>query len=103
MAQITPQQAFNGTNTFYAKKWQQNGFYPIDKFVWNEEKKSFEQFVQKESGWYSLGCAFATPMVTNMETKEVITNRNWWVYIFTHAKYILSDEEMKDNNNFNLE
>ena len=23
--------------TFYTKRWQGNGYYPIDKFVWNEE------------------------------------------------------------------
>lgn len=95
---IKPQEALDGRKTFYAKKWQQNGFYPIDKFVWNEEKQAWENFVQKESGWRSYGCSFAKPFQCG---DKLITNFTWWLYIFEHGSYIISYNEMTDNKHFN--
>ena len=95
MAQITPKQALDSKKTFYVKKWQQNGYYPIEKFVWDEEQQAYEQFVQKNSGWYSWGFAYLTP--------TPIDNYNWWLYIFEHNSFILSDEPMSDNNHYNLD
>lgn len=73
--------------TFYRKRWQQNGYYPIEKFVWGEQEKGWEHFVQKTSGWKSWGC----------NTIE------WWQYIFENNENILSYKCMQDNNNYNEE
>lgn len=88
---LTPKVALDSRKTFYAKKWQKNGYYPICKFVWNEEQNGYEQFVQKTSGWFSWGVA----------NQSSISNRDWWMYIFTHNGYILSFNEMTDNSNYN--
>ena len=99
MAKLTPEQALRGTKVFYAKKWQQNGFYPIDKFVY-AERRGWEEFVWKGKGWHSWGIAYEKPCVLSDKT---ITNYSWWKYIFENNKYILSDEEMKNDHKFNLE
>ena len=90
-SELTPEVALSSHRTFYAKKWQQNGYYPIYKFVWSEEQNGYEQFVQKTSGWHSWG----------VENLHSISNCNWWMYIFTHNGYILSFNEMTDNSNYN--
>ena len=86
-------EALNGKRTFYAKKWQSNGYYPISKFVYHPDRDAFEQFVQKNSGWRSRGID---------ETKH-ITNKDWWGYIFEHNSYKLSFCEMTDNKQYNCE
>ena len=88
---ITPEAALDSHKTFYAKKWQQNRYYPICKFVWNEAENGYEQFVQKYSGWYSWGVA----------QQASVSNRDWWINIFNNNAYILSFDEMIDNNNYN--
>ena len=98
MARITARQALDSKKTFYAKVWQQNGYYPIKKFVWNDDMNSFEEFVQKTSGWHSWGFAYPTPTEV---CGKVITNYTWWLYIFEHNSYIFSDTPMHDNNTFN--
>lgn len=77
--------------TFYRKVWQQNGYYPIERFVWNEEEKAWEQFIQKTSRWKSRGCY----------NTDTVSNYDWWFYIFQHNLCILSYREMKDNYHFN--
>lgn len=42
---ITAKEAIESNKTFYAKKWQTNNFYPIDKFVYNAEKKRLRTFL----------------------------------------------------------
>ena len=100
MAQLTPKQALDSKKTFYAKKSQQNGYYPIYKYEYNMEKGLWELFTEKESGWKSYGFAQEKPIVVNGET---ITNYSWHLYILEHDSYLLSDEPMKDNKNFNLQ
>ena len=46
----------NTHDTFYVKKWQTNGYYPIDKFIWNEEEgeywvKPFKTKALRKTGW----------------------------------------------------
>ena len=98
--QISALEALESKRTFYAKKWQQNGYYPIEKFVYHEECDCYEQFVQKVSGWYSWGIAYKVPF--KCINGDMITNKSWWRYIFEHNSFKLSFEEMKDNNNYNL-
>ena len=76
---------------FYRKVWQQNGYYPIEKFVWNEEEKAWEKFIQKTSGWKSMGCY----------DTDTVSNYDWWFYIFQHNPCILSYRKMNDNYHFN--
>lgn len=95
---IDPKTALNGKKTFYVKHSQNNGYYPIDKFVWNEEKNAWEQFIEKNSGWHSYGCAYAEPLTIGNKT---ITNFSWWLYIFEHNGCIISYNEMQDNRNYN--
>lgn len=85
--------------SFYRKIWQQNGYYPIEKFVWNEEEKAWERFVQKTSGWHSRGMAFKDPFTC--PDGEIITNNSWWFSIFLKNLCILSYREMNDNHHFN--
>lgn len=101
---ITAEQALYSKKDFYAKKWQQNGFYPIDKFVYHAENDCYEQFVQKTSGWKSYGIAYEKPTICAVDGgKEIeITNRSWWQYIFEHSSYILSFSEMSDNYSYDL-
>ena len=46
---ITPEEAVDSHGTFYAKRWQSNGYYPIEKYVWDENEQNYEQFVRKTS------------------------------------------------------
>jgi len=101
MARLTPKQALDSKKTFYAKRGQQNGYYPIEKFVWDKEQQAYEQFVQKGDGWYSWGFAYLTPLMVGGDT--TINNYGWWLYIFEHNSFILSDEPMSNNKKFNLE
>lgn len=84
---------------FYRKVWQQNGYYPIEKFVWNEKEKAWEQFVQKTSGWYSWGISYKDPFICS--DGKIVTNKSWWFHIFLQNSCILSYIEMKDNHHFN--
>lgn len=90
---------------FYAKKWQQNNYYPIDKFVYHPESDTYEQFIQKNSGWKSYGISYEKPTIITVDDgkKIEITNRSWWEYIFEHGVYKFSFDEMKDNYNYNAE
>ena len=90
---ISINEALNGKKTFYAKRFQSNGYYPINKFVYHPDRDAFEQFVQKNSGWQSWGIA----------EPEDITNKEWWRYIFENNQYKLSFEEMTDNKQYNCE
>lgn len=98
--QITAIEALNSKRDFYVKDWQQNGFYPINKFVYHPENGCYEQFVQKTSGWKSWGISYEKPTTIN---GNVINNHSWWQYIFEHNACLLSFEEMKDNKNYNLD
>ena len=86
--QITIEQALNGKRTFYAKRWQQNGFYPIDKYEYRAETDEFEQFDKKISGWHSWGIGKAGE----------VNNHDWLKYIFEHNSYILSWDEPTDEH-----
>lgn len=99
MAKISAEKALNGKATFYAKKWQQNNYYPIEKFVWNEEQNGWEEFVQKGGSWHSWGVVFPNKVTYG----DGVTNYSWWLYIFQNNSYILSDEEMTDNKHYNLD
>lgn len=99
--QISAAQALDSKRTFYAKRFQQNGYYPIQKFVYDKASGCYEQFVQKGKGWHSWGIAYKEPFTCN--DGKVITNKSWWLYIFEHNSFKLSFEEMKDNNNYNLD
>lgn len=99
--QISAVQALESKNTFYAKRFQQNGYYPIQKFVYDKKSGCYEQFVQKGKCWHSLGIAFKEPLTCN--NGDVVTNKSWWLYIFEHNSYKLSLDEMRDNYNYNLE
>jgi hypothetical protein len=99
--QITAAQALNSKKTFYVKEWQQNGYYPIEMFVYHEDCDCYEQFVQKDSGWHSWGIAYKKPFICY--NGEMVTNKSWWLYIFEHKPFKFSFEEMKDNKNYNLD
>ena len=79
--------------TFYVKKWQSNGYYPIEKYVWNDDEQTWEEFVQKGNGWLSYGLVHSP--------SEKVTDREWLEYPFLHMSYILSFNEMIDNYNYN--
>lgn len=89
--QITIEQALNGKRDFYSKSFQNNGYYPIDKYVYHADTDEFEQFVQKTSGWKSWGISKASG----------ISNKDWLRYIFEHNSKILTWEEMTDNHSYN--
>ena len=79
--------------TFYAKKWQSNGYYPIEKYVWVEKENTWENFVKKIDGWHSRGLVHSP--------SEDVTDREWLEYPFLHMSFILSFNEMIDDHNFN--
>lgn len=89
--QITIEQALNGKRDFYSKSFQNNGYYPIDKYVYHADTDEFEQFVQKTSGWKSWGIPKAAG----------ISNKNWLKYIFEHNGKKLTWDEMTDKKNYN--
>lgn len=86
MKQIDVTTALSSHCTFYAKKWQSNGYYPIDKFVWNNEKNMYEQFVKKSDKWVSHGFR---------------GDNHYWQYVFEHNAFILSFEEMTQTRKYN--
>ena len=98
---ITAQEALNSKRDFYAKRFQQNGYYPINKFVYRADKDCFEQFVKKNDGWYSWGIAYEEPYACS--DGYFITNKNWWEYIFDHNSFILSFDEMTNNSIYDVE
>jgi hypothetical protein len=79
--------------TFYSKKWQGNGYYPIEKYEWVEKENTWERFVQKVDGWRSRGLVHSP--------SEDVTDREWIEYPFLHMSFILSFNEMKDNKHYN--
>ena len=89
--QITIEQALNGKRDFYSKSFQNNEYYPIDKYVYHADTDEFEQFVQKTSGWKSWGIPKAAG----------ISNKDWLKYIFEHNGKKLTWDEMTDNKNYN--
>lgn len=89
--QISIEDALNGKRTFYAKKWQQNGYYPIEKYVYHNDTDEFEMFVHKFSGWNSWG----------ISKTDSITNKEWLKHIFENNAYKLSFVEMKSTHKFN--
>lgn len=91
--EITIEQALNGKRDFYCKTWQQNNFFPIDKYVYHPDTDEFEQFVQKWSGWHSWGIPKASG----------ISNKDWLKHIFEHNAKKLTWEEMTDNKHYNAE
>lgn len=88
MKQIDASSALNSQRTFYMKQWQSNGYYPIDKFVWDSERGMYEQQTRKGNSWKSRGY---------YETNQ------YWQYIFEHMECILSFDEMENNKKYNLE
>lgn len=95
---LNPKEVLSGKRTFYAKRCQNNGYYPVSMFVYNENQDAWENFDKKNDGWKSCGCAYPKP---SKYGDNVITNRSWWEYIFENYSYILSYEEMTDTSNFN--
>ena len=89
---MTAKEFLHAKKTFYAKKRQNNKYYPIYKFVWNERENAWEQFAQKENGWHSYGFGNKNGNADNIQ---------WFLYIFEHNSYILSYNEMKDDHNYN--
>ena len=89
--QITIEQALNGKRDFYSKSFQNNGYYPIDKYVYHADTDEFEQFVQKTSGWKSWGIPKAAG----------ISNKDWLKYIFEHNGKKLTWDKMTDKKNYN--
>ena len=83
----------NAKKTFYAKKWQSNGYYPIEKYEWVEKENTWEHFVKKSNAWHSRGLVHSP--------SENITDREWIEYPFLHMSFILSFNEMIDDHNFN--
>ena len=74
--------------TFYTKQWQSNGYYPIDKFVWNEDENEY---------W-----------VSSYNTKPL--RPTYWVggiegllYVLTHNGFIISEGEFKNTKEFSAE
>ena len=48
---IDASSAWNSQRTFYMRQWQSNGYYPIDKFVWDSERGMYEQQTRKGNSW----------------------------------------------------
>ena len=88
---VTCENAINAKSTFYAKKGQSNGYYPIEKLTYDKERGNWQRYVEKvdENGkriWRKI------------ETMDESQVR----YLFEHNAYKIGFEEMCDNNNYNL-
>lgn len=88
MAQISAVVALHSQKTFYAKRIQGNGYYPIDKFEWDESKKGWNLYHSMSDGWH-----FRQFIPT--DAKEL----KFWAYMFQNSLFILSDSEMSDKSN----
>lgn len=93
---ITPEEAVDSHGTFYAKRWQSNGYYPIEKYVWDENEQNYEQFVRKTSKGkpYWRSWCFRCAGENSVEKRERL------LYIFKNNPYILSFKPMKDTSNY---
>lgn len=98
MKELTYEEAINSNRTFYAKRWQQNDFYPIYKFVYHPDKDAYEQFEDKgSSGWHSWGIDWCG-------VKDAkFTNKEWWLSIFKMNPYKFSFQPMKDDHHYNTD
>lgn len=90
---MTVDEVLSGNRDFYQKVFQQNGYYPINKFVYHADTDEYEQFVQKISGWKSWGISKAVG----------ISNKEWLRYIFEHQACVFSHEEMINNYSHDTE
>lgn len=94
---ITPLEAANSRSTFYVKRLQSNGYYPIDKYVWNETEQDYEHFVQKTSQgkyyWRSWG--FQSSCVETVEDKI-----KSMLYFLERNPMIISFNPMKDTRHY---
>ena len=87
--------ALDSHKTFYAQKWQSNGFYPIKKFVWDEKQKAYEEFdgkinKQGKNFWQSCGCPNGGD----------ISNYDWLKYRFENNAYALSFDKITDEHHY---
>lgn len=82
----------NAKGTFYTKKFQCNGFYPIDRFSWNKQKNKYERFVRKTNDFvnyfYKLSSEYSVSELT---------------YLLEHNSFLISGKELKDDLNYNIE
>ena len=93
MGQLNYNDAIDGNRTFYAKFWQQNGFYPIEMYLYHPETDEYELFIQKLSGWKSRGISRAGNY----------SNKEWLRSLFKLNRYLLSYSPMVDDKHFNLD
>lgn len=71
--------------TFYTKRWQSNGYYPIDKFVWNEEYETYDRVPFKRKNPYHYG-----------DLDQI-------KYVLEHNPFLISVEEFMDNRSYDSE
>jgi hypothetical protein len=94
---IDPETALNSKKVFYAKKQQSNGYFPIYKYVWDDNRKEWEEFDEKESNGKRFWRSYGFPKANG------VSNYEWLKYKFEHNPYKLGFDEMFDNRHFNLQ
>ena len=93
---LTVDQAFKSRKTFYVKFWQGNGYYPVDKFEWNEARQEWERFDEKVDSngvrfWYSSGFP---------RGGDTVPNEEFIRYTLEHMAVVISDIDMTNNRVF---
>lgn len=73
---ITAKQAIESNKTFYAKHWQTNNYYPIDKFVYNAEKTLTSILSLKLITALLIGVQEVSPLRTEQEKRITQLTRN---------------------------
>ena len=85
--QLTADEALSLRGTFYAKRWQSNGFYPVYKFEYNNENGTYTMLLRKGERWVSLSSG----------------DYEWFKNIFEHNAFILTTHCMVNNKHYENE
>ena len=72
---MTLQELLDSKKTFYTKRIQSNGFYPIDKYEWDETEGAYRCWAYKKKNW---GCN---------------TNQNLY-FVLKNNPYLITAEEL---------
>lgn len=82
---LTIDELLASKRTFYTKRLQENGYYPIDKFVWDEENGTYDRVPFKHRNPYPYG---------NLDEIK---------YILENNPFLISVEEFMNNKTWGSE
>lgn len=81
---MTIEELLASKQTFYTKRWQGNGFYPIDKYTWDESENKYHRWGFKKKNWGTI-------------------DNHMLLCILRDNPFVISLEEFQDENHYDSE